>query len=142
MLERKTRFLILIIYLIIFFCLPLSFQFLSSSQFCYSKVPSFLPFYESLVLPPLKRKYRGLNFNQFGSTNFPSLAFVTVIYFLSECRIKLCSLVSSFFIILTNFKLSINRFVGEKVRTMKIRTSKTKKNIENHANHHNIEKII
>jgi hypothetical protein len=71
----------------------------------------FLPFYESLVLPPLKRKYRGLNFNQFGSTNFPSLAFVTVIYFLSECRIKLCSLVSSFFFILTTFKLPIKRFV-------------------------------
>jgi hypothetical protein len=28
----------------------------------------------------------------------------------------------------------------EKVRTTKIRTSKTKKNSENHANHHNVEK--
>ncbi len=32
-------------------------------------------------------------------------------------------------------------FTWEKVRTTKIRTSKTKKNIENHANHHNVEKI-
>ena len=30
----------------------------------------------------------------------------------------------------------------EKVRTTKIRTSKTKKNSENHANHHNVEKRI
>ncbi len=31
---------------------------------------------------------------------------------------------------------------GEIVRTTKIRTSKTKKNSENHANHHNVEKSI
>ncbi len=31
---------------------------------------------------------------------------------------------------------------GDIVRTTKIRTSKTKKNSENHANHHNVEKTI